>query len=112
MSRFNDAMRASLGPMMSVDGEPFYVDKVEYPAVDIGELQADEKLVPGGKFNAGSLKITVLQSVMAESGLALHKRLVARGVELRVESITDEGDGGPVLVCGPVGVNPKIGGRK
>ena len=109
MSRFTDAMAGSLGAMGAVYGESFTVANVAYPALDIGEAQNEEKLAPGGKFKPGTLKITVRQGVMDESGLGLHKRLWARGAEFRIEAIADEGDGAPVLTCGPVGVNAKLG---
>ncbi len=112
MSRYTETLALTNDAMGDVYGEPFFVDGVEYQAQDIGDLQSGEKLVTGGKYNPGTLKITVLQTVLDACGLGMHKILNARGSKLRVEEIVDEGDNAKILICGPAGVNPKIGGRR
>lgn len=101
MNRFNDALARSNEVMENIMGEPFLVGGREYAAIDIGERSTSERVMPGGTDKPGSLVIHLRAAVLADCALKPLADLQARGVNLQVDGMKNEGDGTHTLICGP-----------
>jgi hypothetical protein len=101
---FLETFNASLDQAEKEMGEPFFIEGVQWQALEIEELTAGARATPGGAYTDVSTSITVSKQTAALSGVKRGTKLTARGVGLRVSRTEVDGDAAVTLLCGPAGV--------
>lgn len=101
---FFDAFNPKLKIAENKMGEPWYYRSIEYPAIAIDDLRIAQTSSPGGVLSQANMTIHVRRAVFKNSGAVRDNIVKARGQEVRILTISDEGDDAVALICGPVSV--------
>lgn len=108
MSLFTDAMDIANTAFGLIAGENFTVLRGgtpgTYAAVSMDDLASAGSVVPGGVRGENTINIFISRAVLTASGIKDGAVLTARGKNVRVNSINDDGDNTLMLACESAGI--------
>ncbi len=94
-----------LPEMASAFTEDWILGDVTWPAIAIEKLTVGSKVMKGGQLIDANTVIFVSQDVFTSSGVQKGNIVTARGIELAVLEIDQDGDDSRSLVCGPAQID-------
>ncbi len=100
-----DEINNVLPEMAAAFTEDWILDSMTWPAISIEKLAVGSKVMKGGQLIDANTVIFVSEDIFQSSAVKKGNLITARGTELAVLEIDQDGDASRSLVCGPAQID-------